>query len=115
MNWDLVWVPLGGVIVGFLGYWGQRVSAQSAERSKAIESHGPEWQAMVTEIKEWASERLAERDKRIDGLQADVERLATEVDTWKDKYWRAVQHIRALRVTHPEPRPDVPLVIREDV
>lgn len=115
MNLDVLWVPLGGVIVAAFTFLGTKVTSNSQKEQKRLESRGPEWQAMVTEIKEWASERLAERDKRIDGLQADVERLATEVETWKDKYWRAVQHIRELRVTHPEPRPDVPMVIREDV
>lgn len=115
MNWDLVWVPLATVVVAVITFWGNRFAARSEAQSKAVEARGPEWQAMVKEIKAWANERLAERDKRIDGLEKDVERLAVEVETWKDKYWKAVHFIRDLLVAHPEPKPEVPVIIREDV
>lgn len=115
MNWDVVWVPLGGVLVAIVGVWGQRVAGKSEQQQKVVEARGPEWEAIFDKMQKWTETRLAERDKRIDGLEKHVERLAVEVETWKDKYWRAVQHIRLLRVTHPEPKPEVPVIIREDV
>lgn len=88
MNWDVLSVPAATIVVAVIGVWGQRVAGKSAKQQKA----------MVSEIKEWANQCLA-----------------TEVETWKEKYWRSAQHIRELRVGHPEPRPSVPLIIREDV
>ncbi|OFT91813.1 MULTISPECIES: hypothetical protein [Corynebacterium] len=115
MNWDLIWVPLGGVIVGILGFLDQWVAKRSDEKVKAIEYHGPEWQVMVKEVKDWANDRLAERDARINGFEGEMEKLADELEKLKGKYWKAINHIRELRSVAMEPVPALPIAIQRDV
>ncbi|MCX2164203.1 hypothetical protein [Corynebacterium auriscanis] len=115
MNWDLIWLPLGGVIVGILGFLGQWVAKRSDEKVKAIEHHRPEWQVMVKEVKDWANDQLAERDARINGLEGEMEKLADELDKLKGKYWKAINHIRELCFVVKDPVPALPIAIQRDV
>lgn len=114
MNWDIVWVPLAGIISGLIGYQGTRLSVRSEERSKIAAARGPEWQAMVDEMQEWTERRLAERDKAISQLESKVSVLEDRLDHLSRKYRHALDHIRAWRRMHGR-GPEAPEAIRGDL
>ncbi|TKR27126.1 hypothetical protein FA014_01855 [Cellulomonas hominis] len=56
-------------------------------------------------------EQIARQDEQIARLRAESERLRAERTAWRGRYWRAIDHIRALIAWHaagaqgPRPRP----------
>lgn len=114
MNWDVLWVPLAGVISGLIGYQGTRLSVRSDTQAKLHAARGPEWQAMFDEMQEWTETRLKERDKAIGQLESKVSVLEDRLDYLWRKYRHALDHIRAWRRMHGS-GPAVPASIRDDL
>lgn len=105
------WLPaLVGVIVAPLLGWVTAKTTGKAQREAAeIEARGPEWQAYVSEVKQWTREQLAERDKEIGELKDRMEILASRVEKWKTLYFKAVHVIRQWQLTYPQGIEIIPL------
>lgn len=114
VNWDVLWVPLAGVISGLIGYQGTRLSVRSDTQAKLQAARGPEWQAMFDEMQEWTETRLKERDRAIGQLESKVSVLEDRLDHLGRKYRHALDHIRAWRRMHGS-GPAVPASIRDDL
>lgn len=106
-SFDSSWVTFASaVLVALIGLWSTRIKVRSDREVNT----GPEWKSFADTL----LDRVNGLNEEVKDLSADVSRLEASVRQWRQRYDTAINHVKDLRASHPNP-PRVPEALADDV